>query len=366
MRKKKIGIFGCGQLARMLSLYGAHLGIEFLIYKHANIHEPPKIFGQIFNQTKNIKKDISTFCKLCDVVTFEHEHLTKEELHYFRMQKNVVPKLTYLELFQDRFLEKNFLNSLGIQTAPYKIINSKNSLLHTASEFGFNCILKKRIGGYDGKFQFHITSESDCMRHFSLIDNNDWIIEKFIPFKRELSIISVASETGKTKIHFYPMTLNEHQGGMLKSSEVVHTYRFEKQAKAIAKKIVRAFNYVGVLCVEFFELKDRLIVNEIAPRVHNTGHWSIEGASINQFEAHIRAIANIPIGKITLTKKYIKIYNLIGSIRNQNLIYPLPDVQIHDYNKSFRPRRKVGHITNATLVLSDFKKNDAIIKTIDL
>lgn len=338
----KIGILGDGQLAMMLSQAAQILNIETLCFGRAN--SPASYASNIFEGNINNISDLKKFTSLVDTLTFETENINCSNLRQLK-QNLFAPHLTALEIFQDRSLEKKFINNLDISVAPYYAISSLSELYMRAEEFHFNCILKVTTSGYDGKGQYKINSESDLKKITADLLNLkavNYILEKKIDFNYEVSIIAVAN---KSNTLFYPLVKNTHRNGILIKSEApIGNSDLQNKAEHIVSKIISKLNYIGVICVEFFIYNNQLIVNEVAPRVHNSGHWTIEGARTSQFENHLRAIAGLELGDTTPIG-VSKMYNFIGEIPLFCRDNVNPAVHIHSYHKATRPNRKLGHMT---------------------
>ena len=345
----------------MLTLYGAHLGIDFITFLDVGKaptkrRRPSPSFGAQMPSTQMAraqmasaatgKKSLLSLVKASSVVTFEHEHVPADMLAVLARYRKVRPSARCLKTIQDRLLEKRFLQSLTIPTAPFAAIDSITSLHNFAAQSDYQCFLKKRVGGYDGKHQLHIKHPSDCKgSNLPKINKGEWIIEKQIDFKRELSLVAAASNHQTRSIRFFPMAENIHQEGILRSSSVMANHPLQSQAHRIAHKIIAHYKYQGVLCIEFFEYQNKLYVNELAPRVHNSGHWTIEGMSLNQFEAHSLGILGYPLPALTQRYRFIKMFNCISTMPERSAVLKIPGAHFHHYRKQEKKNRKLGHIT---------------------
>ena len=326
-----IGILGAGQLGRMLALAGYPLGHRFRFLDPAS-NSPAGLLAEHLAFGYTDSAVLEQFTHGLDVITYEFENVPVDAARYLEKFVPVCPPPVALEKAQDRFVEKTFFCELGIPTPGFsKEINAA---------FGFPAVLKTRRMGYDGKGQKIVNSESD------LVDQNSdgVILEEFISFDRELSIVSVRSKSGETK--FYPLVENHHQDGILRFSLVTGNVSAELQQKAeeFATRVMSALEYVGVLAIEFFEKDGHLLANEMAPRVHNSGHWTIEGAVTSQFENQIRSVTDAPLGS-TNPLGVCAMVNLIGDVPDVKSILKIEGAHLHLYDKAPRPKRKLGHIT---------------------
>jgi 5-(carboxyamino)imidazole ribonucleotide synthase len=348
-----IGILGGGQLARMLALAAARLGLKC----HVFAPEPDSCaFSVVRRATAADYADwasLTRFSEEVDVITYEFENVPAETAAFLASRKPVLPDPSVLATTQDRLIEKDFVTSLKIPTAPYAGIASARSAPEAVKKIGLPAVLKTRRFGYDGKGQQLVGPKDDIARAWRSLGEMPCILEGFIPFVREVSVVAARSAKGEVVV--FDVTENEHRNHILKISRVPARISpaLEKNAQKIAAKIADALGYVGVLAVEMFVVKDRkgerLLVNEIAPRVHNSGHWTIDGASISQFELHIRAIAGWPLGK-PVRRGRIEMTNLIGpEIHDYAKWLDVPNVYLHNYGKSgAAPGRKMGHVTKVT------------------
>lgn len=344
MTVTKIGILGAGQLGRMLALAGYPLGFQFRFLDHS-AEAPagqvgPMQVGEFEDQTV-----LDAFAQGLDVVTFEFENVPVHAVEHLAKSVAVYPSAQALEVTQDRLAEKLFLQELGIQTAPIRPVASSDEISSAVAELGTPAILKTRRFGYDGKGQFRLSTSSQVAEAWEAIAGAPAIIEGYVNFDRELSLLSVRSTTGETA--FYPLVENTHSHGILKRSVAPAPAvgpELQSAAEEIATKVLRSLNYVGVLAIEFFEVRGRLIVNEMAPRVHNSGHWSIEGAVTSQFENHLRAIVGLPLGPTAVRGESLML-NCIGKMPDVASVLQIGGAHLHDYGKSPRKGRKVGHVT---------------------
>lgn len=341
---KTIGVLGAGQLARMLALAGIPLGFKFL-YVDPSHSSPASLLGE---QIVAPFEDATALQKLADssdLITYEFENIPVSVVRKLAQTRSVFPPPIALESSQDRLLEKQFFNQHGIATAPFYQVDDQPSLEQAIAVLKLPLILKTRRFGYDGKGQFLVRSLEDAITAFNQLGQTGIIAEGFVKFDRELSCIAVRGIDGAT--FFYPLVENFHHEGILRLSlapALVNNTDLNLQASAQVGRILQALDYVGILAVEFFEKEGKLIANEMAPRVHNSGHWTIEGAETSQFENHIRAVAGLPLGD-PKPRGFSAMINLIGSMPDAVEVLKIPGAHLHDYGKEPRVGRKIGHLT---------------------
>jgi 5-(carboxyamino)imidazole ribonucleotide synthase len=328
----------------MLAMAGYPLGLRFRTLD-PSAAAPAGHLTQHYVDDYTDTDALSRFAVGLDVVTYEFENVPVDSARFLNRRVTVYPPPEALETSQDRLLEKTFFQTLGIPTPPFVRVDSWEDLENAISTIGLPALLKTRRFGYDGKGQHVLAKEEDAVLAWQTLGGVPLIFENKIEFERELSILAVRSSTGETR--FYPLVENHHVKGMLRLSLAPApdlTSQLQSQAEDYASRVLNELNYVGVLAIEFFQLKHELYANEMAPRVHNSGHWTIEGAETSQFENHLRAILGMPLGS-TSTKGYAAMVNLIGAIPDRRAVLSMPDAHLHLYGKSVRPNRKVGHIT---------------------
>ncbi len=338
-----IVILGHGQLARMMYLEATQLGLN-IIAVNANTKE---CVHPVDKSVLNISID-EAFSQ-ANVITSEFEHLPAVLVEKAEQSGKFLPNAKAIQAGADRIIEKQLLNSLQVNNCPHVVIQSIEDLMAARQKLGDKIILKTSRDGYDGYGQWRIFSESDFdVVQTQLSDHNfsrmPLIAETCIKFERELSLIGVTDKNGNHA--FYPLTENHHAAGQLVLSIAPAprvTLELEKQARDIYKKISEKLDYCGVLAIEFFQLGDKLLVNEIAPRVHNSGHWTQEGSVTSQFENHIRAVAGFPLGSTHLTNS-VAMINYVGHGMPSPDLFRVPNVHLHWYDKTVRPKRKMGHI----------------------
>ena len=335
----KIGVLGAGQLGRMLALAGYPLGLEFRFFDTVQ-NSPAGQMAELVIAKYDDEKALLEFVKELDVITYEFENVPVDTVKFLQSFVPVYPPPEALSVAQDRLHEKTFFNQLGIPTPQFVDVQSKEDLF----ELEFPCILKTRRMGYDGKGQAVLRSRDDAETAWKDMQGQNLILEGFVPFEGEVSVIAVRSQKGDIKI--YSLTENVHREGILRTSiaPALISADLQAQAKSYMQKILHALDYIGVLAIEFFVLNNQLLANEIAPRVHNSGHWTIEGTETSQFENHIRAVAGLPLGEVT-PRGFSAMLNLIGVKPDFEKILGLPNTHLHWYGKSVKPNRKVGHVT---------------------
>lgn len=344
-----IGILGGGQLARMMGNAAARLGLKVHIYNPSADCPAAQVANYVTAGAYDDVEAVMAFAKACDVVTYEFENVPAITAKAAASEAPLRPNARALDVAQDRLKEKSFLSAqLGINVANFEDIDNVFTLARALKRLGFPGVLKTRRMGYDGKGQVVIRTQAGIDPAWAALGadklgTDALILEAFIPFTREVSVIAARGLDGSCKA--YPLTENTHENHILHTS-LAPAERDNGSAQAIAFKILDALDYVGVMGVEFFELEDgSLLVNEIAPRVHNSGHWTQNGGCTDQFEQHIRAVAGWPLGN-TLPNCRVKMTNLIGTAVDQWPALALhPDNRIHLYGKAeILEGRKMGHV----------------------
>ncbi|MFN4258242.1 MAG: 5-(carboxyamino)imidazole ribonucleotide synthase [Gemmataceae bacterium] len=339
-----VGVLGGGQLGRMMALAGYPLGLRFRFFDP----DPEAPAGQLaelhigaFDDPQALRR----FAADVAVVTYEFENIPAFPVRELAKTLPVWPPPDALETAQDRLAEKGLFRALDIPTAPFVAVGSRADLETAGRHLPFPLVLKTRRLGYDGKGQWVLRTAADSERVAAMVDKTPMIVERFVCFERELSCIAVRGMDGATA--FYPLIENHHQGGILRQSLAPAPEcpdGLQRQAEEYVGRILDALDYVGVLTVEFFLDNGQLIANEMAPRVHNSGHWTIEGAETSQFENHLRAILGWPLGS-TAARGYAAMINLIGALPDLPTLLAVPGVHAHHYGKAARPGRKLGHVT---------------------
>jgi 5-(carboxyamino)imidazole ribonucleotide synthase len=339
-----IGILGGGQLGYMLALAGYPLDFHFRFLDPS----PQAPVGRVASRVTAEYTDFEALEKFAHglaLVTYEFENVPVEALRFLQKLVPVYPSAQALETAQDRRSEKLLFQTLGIPTTRFAVINSTGELHQAVKKIGLPAILKTCRLGYDGKGQWVLRTGEDVERVRNEIPSAPLILEEFVKFSRELSILAVRARNGETA--FYPLVENHHRDGILRLSlaPAPHlTEALQCEAEAAARRVLESLDYVGVLAIELFECSGRLLANEMAPRVHNSGHWTIEGAVTSQFENHLRAVSGLPPGD-TGTLGFSAMLNLIGELPDSNELLSVPGAHLHLYGKSLRSGRKVGHVT---------------------
>ncbi len=352
----RIGIIGAGQLGRMLALAGYPLGLRFTFLDPSADACGTQVGDSIVGAYDD-PQQLQALANCVDVISFEFENVPVDTLTNIAKRKPLFPPVNALATSQDRLLEKNLFRTLGIATPEFKAVDSLTDLHAAVSSLGLPGILKTRRLGYDGRGQYRLRTVKDIEAAWQALGGVPLIYEAFVPFTREVSMIGVRSSKGETA--FYPLTENTHQNGVLHlSSAPFKNTTLQTQAERYLKKLFKQFNYVGVLTVEFFVLGGQLIANEMAPRVHNSGHWTIEGSETSQFENHLRAICGLPLGSTAL-RGHVAMLNFVGHIPTSNAALQQNGVHFHDYGKQARAGRKLGH---ATVVAGTPKARDLAVK----
>ncbi len=340
-----IGILGGGQLGRMLSVAAGRLGYRTHVYDPAADGPAAQLAHRATTAAFDDTAALDAFAEAVDVVTFEFENIPSAALGVVAARRPLRPGPRTLDVSQDRLAEKRFLNGLGLATAPFAPVDSRADLRAAFEETGTPAILKTRRFGYDGKGQARIETAADAGAAFDALDAAPAILEGLVPFRFEASVIAARGLTGEV-VCFDPGR-NDHEDGILRRTRVpapLDTAR-RTDAALLAGQVLNALDYVGVMGIELFVTPGGLVVNEIAPRVHNSGHWTQQGCAVDQFEQHIRAIAGWPLGN-GARHCDVEMENLIGAdIDRLAEIAREPTAAIHLYGKATaRPGRKMGHV----------------------
>jgi len=340
-----VGVLGGGQLGRMLALAGYPLGLRFRFLDLS----PRAPAGQLAELHAGDYEDLDAldrFADGLDVVTYEFENVPVVSARLLARRLPVYPPPQALEAAQDRLVEKTFFQEQGVPTPPFLAVDSEESFRAALRLIGLPAVLKTRRMGYDGKGQIVLREPKDADYAWRVLGDVPQILEGFVPFRRELSVLAVRGRGGETA--FYPLVENHHREGMLRLSLAPApglADDLQAQAEDHARRVLRALDYVGVLAIEFFETEDgRLLANEMAPRVHNSGHWTIEGAETSQFENHLRAVLGLPLGSTAAVGPSAMV-NLIGSTPPPEVVLRLPRAHLHLYGKAPAAGRKLGHVT---------------------
>lgn len=343
-----IGILGGGQLGRMLAMSAARLGYRCIGYAPEGDVVADQVSNDFFVNKWDHTAALAAFAAQCDAVTWEFENVPLSAVDAIPPERLFPPRCA-LEVAQDRLNEKRFVEELGGRTAPYMPVDGRADLEAAAQRIGMPGILKTRREGYDGKGQWRIASERDI--EALPAPNQPAIYEGLVRFEAEFSVILVRSREGE--VRFWDSPRNEHASGILQRSLLPAREPVESQAEAareLAGKVADKLGHVGVLTLEFFATAEGPVFNEMAPRVHNSGHWTIEGAATSQFENHIRAVAGLPLGDTRTVADTVEMANLIGrAVGDTPRLLAEPDTHVHLYGKKqAREGRKMGHVTRLT------------------
>jgi 5-(carboxyamino)imidazole ribonucleotide synthase len=361
-----IGILGAGQLGRMLALAGYPLGLRFRFLDPAP-GAPASYMGEHMQASYEDTATLERFCAGLNAVTYEFENVPVAAVRFLIERVPVYPPPAALEAAQDRLVEKTFFQNLGVATPLFAPVDTQADLDAAIARVGLPAVLKTRRLGYDGKGQIILHEPADAVTAWAALGGAPLILEGFVPFERELSILAARGHNGETA--FFPLVENHHRDGILRLSLAPApglTPALQSAAEQITSRALAALEYVGVLAIELFEvagdwgigigdwepstpnsqspIPNRLVVNEMAPRVHNSGHWTIEGAETSQFEQHLRAVLGLPLGT-TIARGFSAMVNLIGALPDSTAILAIPGAHLHLYGKQLRAGRKVGHVT---------------------
>jgi 5-(carboxyamino)imidazole ribonucleotide synthase len=337
-----IGIVGAGQLGRMLALAGYPLGQDFLFLDPA-ADAPAGHVAPMLNGAFTDAALLAELYRRSEVVTFDWENISVDALRELRGSTRIAPPIAALAAAQDRVSEKKLFERLKIPTTRWQAVSSRKQLLRAVREVGLPAVIKTRRLGYDGKGQAVVRTVEDAERAWESLGSAPLLYEELIPFDCEVSIIGARSNRGEVAV--YPLNGNVHSEGILRLTRAPYgPPRWQKLAAAYLERVLGHFRYTGILTIEFFVRSGKLIANEMAPRVHNSGHWTIEGAVTSQFENHLRAILDLPLGS-TRPRGYSAMLNLIGTLPQRAALLGAPGLHLHDYGKKPRPGRKLGHCT---------------------
>jgi 5-(carboxyamino)imidazole ribonucleotide synthase len=352
----RVGIIGAGQLGQMLALAGYPLALRFL-FLDSSVDAPGAQVGPIITGAFDDPASLERLAAESDLITYEFENVPVSALEAVAGSRPCHPPVEALRVSQDRLLEKELFNRLGIPTPPFRAVDSLADLRAAVAAVGLPCVLKTRRLGYDGKGQRYLRRQADVGPAWESLGGVPLILEGFVKFDREVSIIGARSTTGETRC--YPLSGNTHREGILRVTIApAANARLQQSAEKHLNRVLDHFGYAGVLTIEFFLQRGRLVANEMAPRVHNSGHWTIEGAVTSQFENHLRAILGLPLGE-TRAVGHAAMVNFIGSMPDRDRVLALPGTHHHDYGKSPRAGRKLGH---ATIVASTAAGRDRILR----
>ena len=351
-----IGVLGAGQLGRMLALAGFPLGLDFLFLDPVTPASAARVARQLVGSFTD-QRLLEELARSSDVLTFDWENIPIEALRELALggaEVPVCPPLAALEAAQDRVLEKRLFEKLDIPTTRWAAVDSWLDLKRAVETIRLPGVLKTRTMGYDGKGQAVVKSSEDLERAWSAMQSAPLLYEELVDYDCEVSIIGARSRSGEVTI--YPLNGNVHAEGILRLTRAPFgPERWWRTAGQYLERVLAHFHYTGVLTIELFVRGGRLIANEMAPRVHNSGHWTIEGAVTSQFENHLRAILDLPLGE-SRAVGHCAMINLIGELPPLKTILAHPGAHLHVYEKAPRPGRKVGH---CTLVARTARERDA-------
>ena len=344
---KTVGILGAGQLARMLAQAGLPMGLEFIFLDPAEDACAAEL-GDHIHAGWDDEAALTELGKRSDVVTFDFENVPESSASLIESLCPVYPPPRALLISQDRLREKSLLQELNIPLAPFVPVSSRPDLLTAIEQIGLPCVLKTRRFGYDGKGQAVLRLQEDLERAWQALGGEDLVCEGFVSFDVECSIIAARGRDGRTV--FWPLTLSLHREGVLAISMApVFGAQIQSRAEGLIQRLLDHFDYTGVMALELFLKDGELLANEFAPRVHNSGHWSIDGARTSQFENHLRAICGLPLGDTECTARAL-MFNLLGEMPEAADLPTVTGagqdhVHWHDYHKTARSKRKIGHVT---------------------
>lgn len=353
----RIGIIGGGQLGQMLGVAANKLGIEPRFVDPSD-NPPAATSGKVIQSAFDDPVALIALAETCDVVSYEFENVPVDALQHIDGLAPIFPPPSALRFSQDRLVEKQMFVELGIPLAAFHAIDSRPDLDTAAKNLGLPMVVKTRRFGYDGKGQFVVRVADDLDKAWETLQGQALIAEQWVTFDYEISCIGVRSVSGELAV--YPISRNTHVDGILRTSvSPLDTAALSEIAEDYVHRLLQHLDYVGVLALELFVVGDSLLANEFAPRVHNSGHWTIEGAETSQFENHVRAVMDLPLGS-TSSRGHAGMVNLIGSI--PDTVDSLEFATLHDYGKDPRPGRKLGHLT---VVADSADERDRLVGKID-
>lgn len=353
----RIGIIGAGQLGQMLGLAARNLGVDCR-FLDPSMSPPAAVCGEVIHKPFDDTGALTELAATCDVVTYEFENVPVSALRKIEGEVPIYPPIDALHYAQDRLFEKQLFEQLNIPLPLYRRIDAVDDLAEAAASLGLPMVVKTRRLGYDGKGQFVVRHERDLEKAWKTLGGQPLIAEQWVAFDYEVSSIGARSVNGE--IRHYSLTLNEHRHGILRTSRApADAPALSGAAEKYVRRLLERLDYVGVLALELFVIGDQLLANEFAPRVHNSGHWTIEGAVTSQFENHLRAVLNQPLGS-TANIGHAGMINLIDEIPDFARV--LEHGHFHDYGKTPRPGRKLGHIT---VVADSADCRDTLVEKID-
>ena len=342
-RAPRVAVLGAGQLGRMLALSGHELGLDLVFLDPSAGAPASKLSPQVVGDYA----DPEALARIgqCDVVTYEFESVPVAAAELLERRVPVFPPAEALRVAQDRLTEKECFRSLGIATPDFAAVGSERELYAAGEQLGYPSVLKTRRLGYDGKGQRVLASASDVGAAWAELGRAPLILERFVRFERELSLIAVRGRDGQAV--FYPLVENQHRDGILRVTRAPAqrvSAALQARAEGYVRSLFDRLAYVGVLALELFDSGGELLANELAPRVHNSGHFTIEGARTSQFENHLRAVLGWPLGSTDVPEPCAML-NCVGTMPDPVEVLRVPGAHLHDYGKAPRPFRKLGHIT---------------------
>ena len=338
----RVAILGGGQLARMLALEGIPMGHRFT-FLEPSPDPPAGALGTVIKAPYDDPDGLARIAACADVVTYEFENVPAGSAAYLAARLPALPPPAALATAQDRLAEKRIFRELGIPTAPFHRLDTPADLDAALDTTGLPAVIKTRRFGYDGKGQVVARSRAEAAAALATLGSG-LIAEGFVDFQRELSILAVGGRDGCRV--FYPLTENHHRDGILRTSYAPApgaSPALQTEAERLAGRVMKRLDYVGVLAIELFEADGRLLANEMAPRVHNSGHWTLDGADVSQFENHIRAVTGLPLAEPRVRGPAAMV-NIIGELPDTGAVAALSGAHLHLYDKAPRPGRKLGHV----------------------
>lgn len=337
-----LGVLGAGQLGQMLGFAATQLGIDTCFLDPAEAPCAERA-GPVIRADYADAAALLQLSQRVDVVSFEFENVPPDALRFLSARGlRVAPNADALQHAQDRGVEKALFDRLGIPVAPYRCVDDLAAAQAAVATLGLPVVIKTRRFGYDGKGQVVIRHANEVPAAWQAIGQQPAIIEAWVPFEREVSCLGVRARDGLTR--FYPLTTNTHRNGILRLSVPTANDPLQSLAEQHTRKVMDTLDYVGVMAFEFFIVDNQLLANEIAPRVHNSGHWTQDGAKTSQFENHVRAVCDLPLGDTTLLRP-VAMINLVGQVPDAAVwATHAANLRLHDYGKSARRGRKVGHL----------------------
>ncbi|HET6630976.1 MAG TPA: 5-(carboxyamino)imidazole ribonucleotide synthase [Woeseiaceae bacterium] len=345
-----VGVIGGGQLGRMLGFAGRPLDLDFVFLEPA-ADPPAAAAGAVIRAAFDSEEALAALARRADVVTYEFENVPAAALEFLSGKVPVHPPGPALTSAQDRLREKELFADLEIPVPAYRAVDSEASLTAASEAIGLPLVLKTRRFGYDGKGQALLRTPADVAPAWQRLGDQPLIAEAFVGFERELSVIGARRADGETAV--YPLVENRHRDGILRVSKApVEDRQAEESARRYLLALLERLDYVGVLALELFQAGGALLANEFAPRVHNSGHWTIEGAATSQFENHLRAVLGLPLGE-TRALGHAGMVNLIGTLPARPRELERAGFRLHDYGKMARPGRKLGHATTVAESAAD-------------